>query len=259
MSGLCSRDEEEVQEINQLVVRWLNAAFRLMFHLNRSEGHELVLADELLTEEEWDEIKDFPKPAMHLYQWTADVIATCHERGYIRSDVILGQMQSHLETMRANDAFGGPSLPYVYTLFVTVLVKLYLFLFCFYAAGFIWRIRVLREMPGWEGNLQTGTAMDLTGVWQTFMVVCVNFFYQGALDLHSLLRHPNKGDLLGHVDVLGMCNNAKKLSNNLIKNARRRHPGSVVGLQQLQMETNGMKTEECMINVGQDDDDEVSS
>ena len=129
-----------------------------------------MLADELLTQEEWDEIKDFPKPAMHIYQWIGDVIATCHERGFIRSDMILAQMNDHLECMREKGGLiGGPSLPYVYTLFVTVLVKLYLFLFCFYQAGFIWKVRTLKEMPGWS-ELQSESSMQLIGVWQSFIV-----------------------------------------------------------------------------------------
>ena len=62
-----------------------------------------------------------------------------------------------------------------------------------------------------------------------------------------------QGDLLGHIDVLGMCNLAKKISTNLIDNSRRRYvpgmKGANVGVQKLQVEAG--KTEDVVtLNMG---------
>ena len=128
---------------------------------------------------------------MHLYQWIGDVVGDCTNRGFIRQPVILTQMNDALETLRASDGWGVPSLPFAYVLFVTMLVKLYLFNFCFYMASFVWLNRVMKDIPGWS-NIQSDANFNAQSIWLCFIMVMVNFFYQGALDFHALIRKPNQ-------------------------------------------------------------------
>ena len=113
---------------------------------------------------------------------------------FIQHPIILGQMQEALETLRSADGWGVPTLPYAYVLLVTLLVKLYLFMYCFYGGQYVWYNRLLKDLPGW-GDFQSDTDFFWQDIWLCFVIVMINFFYQGALDFHSMIRKPNQVQL----------------------------------------------------------------
>ena len=133
-------DPEEAAEVDatrRVLVRWMNAAFRMMYLKHRGEDASILITEGYLTDDEWEELKDVTKPAMHLYQWVGDVLYQCTSKGFIQHPIILGQMQEALETLRSADGWGVPTLPYAYVLLVTLLFKLYLFMYCFYGGQYV--------------------------------------------------------------------------------------------------------------------------
>ena len=79
-------DLEEAAEVDatrRVLVRWMNAAFRMMYLKHRGEDASILITEGYLTDDEWEELKDVTKPAMHLYQWVVDVLYQCTSKEFL--------------------------------------------------------------------------------------------------------------------------------------------------------------------------------
>merc|ERR1712183_1073927 len=88
----------------QLLIRWINAAFRLMWlescsEISTDEIGEDMLSSKLLTEQEWDHIVSLPSRCSHIYQWINNVLHSLYLKGYL-SPYLLGRMNMQVDGMR---------------------------------------------------------------------------------------------------------------------------------------------------------------
>jgi hypothetical protein len=207
-------EKEEVERIKKYLVRLSNAGFRLMWIECRGEDGVMVdgkhsvgddrsrgtggtgvphLMDGLLTTQEWQQIQHLESRITYLWQWCADCVADCTERGYIKDYNITVMMHNHLEELRGANVWGLPSLPYPYVLVVTILVKIYLILVALREGVTMGSVVAAANHHGWDASAYWLMAMICMYISVT------NFIYQGLLDLHSMLKDPNKDEQCGHM------------------------------------------------------------
>jgi len=204
--------EEQARRAQSLLVRWTNAAFRLMvLECKAGVTVEMIEADmleqELLTEKEWSHIRSLPSRCTHIYQWMNNTLADLLQKGFvIPNEGCLRTMHNQIEEMRAANCFGLPSLPFPYTLMITAMVKIHLVtMACANGAAIV--------EDTWKGSKVS--KMTLAGY--SFELFLTNIFYQGMLYLHGLLFNPNSGDELGHLPVVNFLSFVKTVSTNLVK------------------------------------------
>jgi hypothetical protein len=207
-------EKQEVEHIQKYLVRLSNAGFRLMWIECRGEDGGMVdgthtdgsdrsrgtggsgrphLMDGLLTKEEWQQIQHLESRITYIWQWCADCIADCTERGYIKDYHITVMMHNQLEELRGANVWGLPSLPYPYVFVVTFIVKVYLILAAMREGVTMGTIVSSAGEFGWDSTHYGLMALII------FYVSITNFLYQGLLDLHSLLKDPNKDEHCGHM------------------------------------------------------------
>jgi hypothetical protein len=195
----------------QTLVRWGNATFRLLVLEARDLESEEMIGDDLkarrlLTEREWKHIEQQVSRASHIYQWMNNLLHELYDRKYIRDAVLLLEMQRYIDTMRAANVWGLPSLPIMYTLFVTIMIKLYLLTFALTEGTF----------PARNGD----TVFTDCWYYQAQVVVQItlqNMLFQGLLDLHRVLYHPNKGTEVSHMPAESFLNFVETVSNAIIQ------------------------------------------
>jgi len=202
----------------KLLIRWANAGFRLLVLEVRDKdvdeiGDDMVQRS-LLTDLEWSHIKDVPSRATHIYQWINNVLYQLMRAGYIHDTILLQRMHEQVDDMRAANVWGLPSLPVIYTLMITSLVKIHLFVAaCHYGC-------VLRK------TCLTHKQYDAEHPWQIhklpliqlhFHMFLENFLYQGLLDLLGALYSPNGGMLLGHLPADNFLDFVEQVSKDLLE------------------------------------------
>jgi hypothetical protein len=200
-------------QAKRMLVRWTNAAFRLMV-LECKPGvtaemlEEDMLQNELLTDAEWAHIKNLPSRCTHIYQWMNNVLLDLLCNGFIqKSEGLLKQMHMQIEEMRGANVFGLPSLPMPYTMVITLTVKAHLYI-CAMANG-----SALNLDP-----VKYGHAPKLTCyIGFHAKLFLSNLLYQGMLDLHGLLYNPNSGDEIGHLPVVNFLEFVNKVSGDLVE------------------------------------------
>ena len=131
-------------------------------------------------------------------------------RRYIRSYYIAGEMHKKLEILRGANVWGLPSIPYPYSLVVTIMVKWYLILSAVKTGTDL--VPVLfqtMDFITYSGNFENFFEYGLMDMMLYGMCFVFSFFglfvecllYQGLLDLHTLLRDPNRDTQCGHLPV----------------------------------------------------------
>merc|ERR1712232_471993 len=115
----------------EMLIRWANASFRLMWlETWQSDldavAKDLVESEQLLTQAEWDCLSTKVSKCTHIYQWMNNVLHVLAEKGYIKGSGLLKQMHIQLDEMRGANVWGLPSLPLPYTLIITIMVKFHL-------------------------------------------------------------------------------------------------------------------------------------
>jgi len=189
--------QQKARKAQLLLVRWLNAAYRVLVlevrkepALSSTEMGEILLERNLLTEKEWNAISDISSRSTHIYQWTTNVIFELYKKGYICDTKIVTRMSAQVDAMRGTIVWGVPSLPVVYTLFITLMVKAHLLAHTLVVGG--------------NMKLYHMSFMDTFAIWKLWILLIgdlavTNFLYQGLLDLHGMLYSPNGGEYLGHL------------------------------------------------------------
>lgn len=205
----CARDARA------MMIRWINAAFRLMWleavpgTSAQAIGKEMVgLA--LLTQQEWDKIEGLSSRCTHIYQWIANVLTDLYEWGYIAAPVMLDPMHREVDKMRGANVWGLPSLPIAYTQMVTQMIKGML-IFLALNNGSCLSERF--QMQAWEEQTTMQKIIFITVVHVD--MAFKHYLYQGLLDLHGALYNPNAGILLGHLPSINFMDFVKDVSNHL--------------------------------------------
>eukprot|EP00927_Polykrikos_kofoidii_P013020 TRINITY_DN1566_c0_g4_i1.p1 TRINITY_DN1566_c0_g4~~TRINITY_DN1566_c0_g4_i1.p1 ORF type:complete len:461 (-),score=54.35 TRINITY_DN1566_c0_g4_i1:48-1430(-) len=183
----------------ELLIRWNNAAYRLLvlevLDTPAEEiGDDLVTKREMLTEAEWKSIAKLPSRATHIYQWMNNVLWDLMDGGYLPTRCMI-TMQEQVDMMRGANVWGLPSLPLPYTMFVTVVVKMFMFAEACHQGVLLAGIWPDKMATGTENQIREFLPM-LSLMWNLFLV---NLLFQGALDLHGWIYSPNGGEYLGHL------------------------------------------------------------
>mmetsp|Transcript_21930 Transcript_21930/g.61292 ORF Transcript_21930/g.61292 Transcript_21930/m.61292 type:complete len:399 (-) Transcript_21930:154-1350(-) len=182
----------------QLLVRWVNAAYRLMVLEVRGVDEDTIgwelIERKLLSEPEWKHIANFDSRCTHIYQWTNNVLLDLVRAGYIPYPLLLDRMNHEVDAMRAANVWGLPSLPIPYTLLITAMVKINLFFMACSQAG---NIVILwpTGMPLDSYHAVIVAYAPVLGILSDIFLQ--NFLYQGMLDLHGWIYSPNGGCCLG--------------------------------------------------------------
>jgi len=196
-----SNSESKAQCAQYLLVRWVNAAYRLLVlevrgGLDAESIGATLVQKQLLTDREWSHIAGRTSRATHIYQWVNNVLVDLVKAGYIQDTYLLVSMHEEIDKMRGANVWGLPSLPLPYTLMITAMVKIHLFFMAAYQGGNLRRF--------WPETMTLDSAWDIERavvpvVAVLFEMFIQNFIYQGMLDLHGWLYSPNGGELLGHL------------------------------------------------------------
>ena len=213
----CDDSDEATREARatlRRLVRWGNAGFRLLWleslpGLSAEETFERM--EGLLLAEEWAFVAELPSRATYVFQWMCDLCYDAHLRGLLRSEHMLVKFVEHIEALRGANVWGLPSLPYPYVLLVTLMVKTYLILEALtngYALGVFFQVS---HEYGFNFEILTGV------VGRIVLLVITNTLFQGLLDLHSLLRNPNRAQLCGHMPTELFLDFTKRVTTNLIE------------------------------------------
>lgn len=192
------------KQTQDLIIRFMNAAFRLMW-LEAVPGRmpddigEEMLREKLLTEAEWSKIKDLKSRCTHIYQWVANLLGDLCESSYL-TPPILACVMLEVDKCRGANVWGLPSLPILYTHMITHMVKIHLL---FLALA--------------DGASLTGTDDFWTIVVIHFDLAVQHYLFQGALDLHGSLYNPNAGIFLGHLPALDFMAFVRNVTENLAR------------------------------------------
>jgi len=195
----------------ELLVRWINAAFRLMW-LEAVPGKtpddigKDMLGAGVLTKAEWEYIKDLPSRCTHIYQWMNNVVLDLHKKCYIARPEFVVQMNTQIDLMRGANVWGLPSLPIAYTMIITNMVKLHVLMLALKNGAMV--LKVL------DGDVVNWFAIILLHL----DTVVHNYLYQGLLDLHGALYNPNSGELVGHLPAVNFLDFVRTVTEDLLKN-----------------------------------------
>ena len=119
-------------------------------------------------------------------------------------------MHKKLEILRGANVWGLPSIPYPYSLVVTIMVKWYLILSAVkIGSGLVPVLVQTMDFMAYTGNYKDLFQYGLMDIVLYAMAFVISFFslfveclmYQGLLDLHTLLRDPNRDAECGHLPV----------------------------------------------------------
>jgi hypothetical protein len=210
-------DKEEVLAIQTLLVRWLNAAFLLMFLENAGlvsakSGYNLLEGS--LMPDEWAHIAPLPSRCTYIYQWVGSLVIDCSNWGFV-DPAIAVSIYKQVEDLRGCNVWGLPSLPYPYSLIITFMVKSYLLVATLnigYEMSFYWASFLF--IPGGTAIYER-VACYMANLLYLF---CINVLYQGLLDIHSLLRNPNQDRFIGHLCTQRFLKFTHDVSGNLVRN-----------------------------------------
>jgi len=177
-----------------LLVRWLNAAFRLLVLELRGvpapDIGKALMAKQLLTEREWTHLEYRTSRATHIYQWASNVVASLASSQYVPAPWV-SALNAELNLLRGANVWGLPSLPYPYQMLITTMVKVYLLFMACVRGGTLRR--------AWPGAASADGTDVLSVLAVLFDVFLSAFLYQGLLDLHGWLYSPNAGEKIGHL------------------------------------------------------------
>jgi hypothetical protein len=176
-----------------LLVRWLNAAFRLLVlelrGLPADQIGERLVSRRLLNDREWAHIETRTSRATHIYQWASNVVADMARVGYLQHPWVTS-LNDQLNLLRGANVWGLPSLPYPYTMLITFMVKLELF--------FMANVRAAYLRRAWPtGQDDSHAVLSVLAILLHIFVTL--FLYQGLLDLQGWLYSPNAGIKIGHL------------------------------------------------------------
>jgi len=207
--------QQFARKAQELIVRWINAAFRLMWleslpGLSVNAIAEDIQGAGLLTEAEWKKIEGLTSRCTHIYQWMSNVLTDLFDKGYVASSQQLVHMCTQVDAMRGANAWGWPSLPMTYTQIITHMVKMHLLLLALNNAA--------------HASVEVALGMANGFDWETVSVLVIvhadvavhNYLFQGLLDLHGALYNPNLGVALGHVPALDFMNYVKDVTEHLV-------------------------------------------
>mmetsp|Transcript_30799 Transcript_30799/g.102577 ORF Transcript_30799/g.102577 Transcript_30799/m.102577 type:complete len:386 (+) Transcript_30799:60-1217(+) len=198
-----------------LIIRWVNAAFRLMWletQPGKSAGEigkELVGKD-LLTQKEWGKIEGLSSRCTHIYQWLNNVLEELFRKGYILSAQQLVQMNTQVDNMRGANVWGLPSLPIAYTQIITHMVKMHVMMLALNNAV-LCRVRVDEA----QASGGTSSMLVLSLVIIHGDLAFHHYLFQGLLDLHGALYNPNAGLFLGHMPALNFMEFVYDVTNKM--------------------------------------------
>jgi len=210
------RDAQEcAKKAQDLLVRWINAGFRLMWlevvpGLSTEEIAKDILKEGLLTEKEWKKVEKLSSRCTHIYQWIANVLLDLYEKQYIISSQQLVKMTTQVDNMRGANVWGLPSLPIAYTQLITHMVKVHLLLLAFNNGG----CGAMHYAIGREQGFTERRIMLI--VFTHLDVIFHNYLFQGLLDLHGALYSPNAGVFLGHLPALNFMVFVRNVTEHLV-------------------------------------------
>jgi len=209
-----SECEECVRKAQELLVRWINAGFRLMWlesvpGLSAEEIEKDMVGQDLLTQAEWDKVKGLSSRCTHIYQWMTNVLSELLDWGYIASPNQLVMMQEQVDQMRGANVWGLPSLPIAYTMIITHMVKSHVLVLAAYTGALAAEQFAVAEVYGY-------TRPRVVIIWICHVELVVHhFLFQGLLDLHGALYNPNSGTYLGHLPSLNFMDFVKDVTEHL--------------------------------------------
>lgn len=226
----CPNHARRVQlDARHLLVRWANAAFRLMVLEARDVKPEQIgqnlMQRELLSEAEWNHVAGLKSRATHVYQWMNNVVHDLQDAGYIRNPIYVMRMNTHIDDMRAANVWGLPSLPIMYTILITIMVKLSLSLLAFNQGSRLKCFANLRNGGALfgvvAGSSITGMSADSNRlIWAHMELVLsmgmANLLYQGLIDIHEVLFHPNQGTEVSHMPSDNFLDFVETVTTDLI-------------------------------------------
>lgn len=169
-----------------------------------------MLKEGLLTEREWNRIESLTSRCTHIYQWMANVLADLYDKRYVRDANQLVSMTKNVDDMRGADFWGSPSLPMAYTQIITHMVKMHIFLLAFF-----YGCVAAPEIRRLENGQLNKSVVYIVGATH-FDLLVHNYLWQGLLDLHGAVYHPNPGALLGHTPALDFILFVRDVTEHLL-------------------------------------------
>lgn len=207
--------KESSKKAQEMIVRWINAAFRLMWLeavpgvSTEAIGKEMI-SENLLTQAEWDKITGLSSRCTHIYQWISNVLSDLTDRGYVGSYAQLSLMQKQVDSMRGANVWGLPSLPITYVQIITHMVKMHVMILAINNGALARHVYMKSEQDGY--GYQNVLVLILLHLDLAFH----HYLYQGLLDLHGALYNPNAGSYLGHLPALNFMSFVKDVTNHLV-------------------------------------------
>jgi len=207
--------KECAKKAQEMIIRWINAAFRLMWleagpGLSAEEVGKEMVGGNLLVQEEWDKIAGLSSRCTHIYQWMSNVLSDLTDRGYVGSYQQLTFMQKQLDDMRGANVWGLPSLPITYTQIITHMVKMHVLMLAINNGSLAAFVFKTSDQDGY--NFQRVLVLILLHLDLAFH----HYLFQGLLDLHGALYNPNAGIYLGHLPALNFMDFVKDVTNHLV-------------------------------------------
>lgn len=207
--------KKSARKAQDMLVRWLNAGFRLMWLESVPGMSAQQIGDEMLntglfTKQEWEKVEQLSSRCTHVYQWVSNVLTDLQEQGYIGSSAQLVSMCYQVDSMRGANVWGLPSLPISYTQIITHMVKMH--------------VMILAMNNGAFAAQQIELGRELGYTWQNILVLVIlhadlafhHYLYQGLLDLHGALYNPNSGIFLGHLPALNFMDFVRDVTEHLV-------------------------------------------
>lgn len=135
------------------------------------------------------------------------------QAGYIHHPVLLDKMNHEIDAMRGANVWGLPSLPVPYTLIITAMVKIFLFVMVCKEAGAIVCL--------WPVGFPMDSFRNVCIAFMPVIGVVADIFgqtclYQGLLDLHGWLYSPNGGERLGHLPADNFLDFVQKVTFDMV-------------------------------------------
>eukprot|EP00656_Telonema_subtile_P020243 TRINITY_DN21393_c0_g1_i3.p1 TRINITY_DN21393_c0_g1~~TRINITY_DN21393_c0_g1_i3.p1 ORF type:complete len:287 (+),score=55.36 TRINITY_DN21393_c0_g1_i3:262-1122(+) len=191
-----------IKTVQRRMIRWANAIFRLLW-LESCE-YEGQINDSirvmdgnlgpLLTQKEWDRIKNVPSRVTHILYWLNTSVDDLKRAGFL-DDQAASQLANQLDTIRSSNNYGLSSLPYPYVFAIASMTK---FMLLFSSVAFGFRVSLIKNASEYADDGWVSHRQELLA-WTVFQMGAVAWIYQALLDLYILLRNPNQGKLAGHM------------------------------------------------------------
>ena len=215
---------KEVQAIRELLVRWANAAFLLMFLENDglvSASGGSALLEGSLTQDEWEHVAALPSRCTYIYTWISSLVSDCASWGFVTPPVCV-HLLAMVEELRGSNVWGLPSLPYPYSLLITFMVKCYLIIATCqvgYGLSFYLTTFMVQDMgtDAPPDHAMLGERIFCV-IMELLYLPMINILYQGLLDVHSMLRNPNQDRHIGHLCTQKFLKFTSDVSHNLVLN-----------------------------------------